>query len=70
MKDFLFAMVAVIFAATPKSASKEKNWIKILVLSIKLSTFLNFTLRHGIIKNSDSNAKEMYIKWIPKYFLA
>jgi hypothetical protein len=30
MKDFLFAMVAVIFAATPKSAGegKEQNRVK------------------------------------------
>lgn len=61
MKDFLFAMVAVIFAATPKSASREKNWTKILVLSIKPPTFLNFTLRYDIINNSDSNAREIYI---------
>lgn len=61
MKDFLFAMVAVIFAATPKSASKGKKLNKILILSIKSPTILNFTLRHALIKKSDSNAREMYI---------
>lgn len=43
MKDFLFAMVAVIFAATPKSAGREKNKKqKILVLfnkNINISKF-------------------------------
>ena len=35
MKDFLFAIVAVIFAATPKSAGGEKIEQKILVLFSK-----------------------------------
>lgn len=42
MKDFLFAMVAVIFAATPKSANEKKIGQKILVLFIKSTNISKF----------------------------
>lgn len=42
MKDFLFAMVAVIFAATPKSAGREKIEQKILALFNKTITMSKF----------------------------
>lgn len=44
MKDFLFAMVAVIFAATPKSAGGEKAQKKILVFNKTTNIFKLYPL--------------------------
>ena len=54
MKDFLFAIVAVIFAATPKSAGGVKTEQKILVFN-KITNISKFHPQIHHFNNSDSN---------------
>lgn len=76
MKDFLFAMVAVIFAATPKSAAREntaENWVgpffKKIQPAFHIGTVINI-LRINVYKFSTRSVHNILDlkKKLPKFY--